>query len=223
MYSQQGGHSAALFIWAALMLKEIAEVRDEVVSRCGEKGDLETITKVFTELTIVDHIVFVRCDIPETNPIVGAFQRWSRSPAVYHGSETIVEIRYAEHLLRNTPMRRFVVCKELCHSLEIADGVCDISPTAMANLVTSFALMSAGSLGSISPTMQSELLAYTGAVELLCPLAERERVVEDLGRTPNHAEITDIAAKFEIPAPFLLASFQPSLMKAMDELFTNGR
>src|SRR4051812_46975095 len=110
------------------MLKAVASVRDEVLKRCNGKPhfDLEVITAVFTAVTAIDQLVFVQYDTPEENPIWGEFTRWTRQPGVYQSFETMVEIRYAQHLLKNEAWLRFIVCKELCHSLEAPDGAHDV-------------------------------------------------------------------------------------------------
>jgi hypothetical protein len=199
------------------MLKAVASVRDEVIKRCeGRDIDLETITKVFAGLTIVDVIVFIPFDTSSANPILGEFRRWSRSPAVYAGAETVVEIRYARHLSED--WRRFVVCKELCHSLETVQGSFVASQGAMDNLVGSFAIKSSGDIANIPPSLASELLAEAGALELLCPLAARKLI---LANNPK-IDIGELAKRFNIPPVYIELGFNPRYNQVIEWLFGNG-
>jgi hypothetical protein len=204
------------------MLKQVAGVRDEVLKRCvGREIDLETIVRVFTDMTVIDHVVFVRYDTSEENPIWGEFTRWSRRPSVYESFETIVEIRYASHLIAKEDWLRFIICKELCHSLEEPDGGHDVSPAAISKLVDSFALLSAGQeLEEMPVVMQNELLAQVVATELLFPLGERRRFIQDHGESPGENVINAAAAKFKIPPLFIRTSIRKGMLKSVESLLT---
>ncbi len=202
------------------MLKAVASVRDEVLRQCAaDKIDLQVITNVFTGLTIVDQIAFVGYEVPRENPIWGEFTRWSRQPGVYRSFETIVEIRYAKHL--SEAERRFVVCKELCHALDTEDGVCDVSTNAMNNLVDGFSLISAGNIKKLSPVMTSELIAHSGALELLCPLQVRKEILQNNGK-PDDEMLPKIAEKYLIPEMQLLWAFDEEHIKAMEWLLSHS-
>jgi hypothetical protein len=188
------------------MLKIVAGVRNEVVRRCsGRSIDLETITNVFRDMTVIDEIVFVRFDAGDDNPILGEFARWTYRPSTYSSAGEMVEIRYAAQL---TPeWRRFVVCKELCHSLEAVDGRY-VTAEGVDSLAQSFALRSsmANPKEFVSKLMAPEILAEAGAVSLLCPLTQRLSLIEN-GGPPNEEEIAQIAQDYNLPLPFARLAF----------------
>jgi hypothetical protein len=200
------------------MLKAIASVRDEVVKACnGREIDLETISRTFAALTIVDHIVYVCYDTPAENPIWGEFCRWTRRPSVYDPMETIVEVRYASHLSED--WRRLVVCKELCHALDVAEG-CHVATTAAVdNIVTSFSLRSAAqSPAQFAPGFQSEVIAEAGAIELLFPLAIRkERLASG-----TKLDAAQLAREFNLPLPYAEMAIKTEYIQAIEWLFANA-
>ena len=201
------------------MLKAVASVRDEVLKRCkGPHFELEIITVVFTTLTPIDKLVFVRYNTPDINPIWGEFTRWNQQPGVYAPFETIVEIRYAEHLLKKEDWLRFIICKELCHSLEAPDGAHDISTRAIEKLVDTFSLLSAKTkLGEVSPAFRLEMLAEVGALELLCPLSVRKEIIAKNG-PPTEAALQGIAQEYHLPLGYVVAAFDPDLITAVEGL-----
>ena len=188
------------------MLRAVAGVRDEILKSCAAQDiDLAAITRVFTALTIVDKIVFVRFDATPENPIWGEFCRWGRRPSVYSPMETIVEVRYASHL--DVKWRRFVVCKELCHSLDVAEGCHDASSGAIDNIVQSFSLRSHQRLGNYAfQPFQSEILAEAGALELLWPLSVRNEMI-----AAGPVDTDAVATTFLIPSSLSDSAFIKSL------------
>lgn len=207
------------------MLKAVAKVRDEVLKQCGgvNKVNLEVITRVFSGVTALDVIVFVRYEAPPENPIWGEFARWNRQPGVYQSFETIVEVRYAAHLLGpgKEDWRRFVICKELCHSLEAAQGSHDVSKAAMENLVDCFSLMSAGKYENLPRAAHIEILAEAGALELLCPLATRREILKANAGQLDDAALADIAREFNTPLEYIKTAFLPDQMQAIEWLLEN--
>ncbi len=203
------------------MFKSVARVRDEVVTRCRNRQiDLETITKVFVGLSVVDYIVFVRYDTLRENPIWGEFSRWSRSPSVYAPSETIVEIRYATHM--NETWRRFVVCKELCHSLEVDSGTHVVTPGAVDRLVGAFSMSSFGDRQvKMFDSFESELAAEAGAIELLCPLRKRKQIIAAEGQ-PSEPRLRRLAEEFNLPQSYTDIAFHPKYIEAIETQFENG-
>jgi hypothetical protein len=204
------------------MLKALVSVRDEILAKCGH-GDitLEIVTKVFVGLTVVDFIVFVRYVTPADNPILGEFTRWSRQPGVYTAAETIVEIRYADHL--SEPWRRFVVCKELCHSLETNSGSHTATNAAMSSLVDAFSILSSAgaSAPAIGAALGTELVAEAGAIELLCPLPKRKAIIAT-GVTMDDATCARLAAEFNVPEMYMKMAFDPKYVQVVEWLFENG-
>lgn len=199
------------------MLPAVLSVKTEVLNRCNvDSIDLETVAQVFTELTPIDEIIFVPYDTPPENPIWGRFTRWGQQPAAYAPFTTVVEIAYATHL--SEPWRRFVVCKELCHALEVGNGV---HANDIDRLVEAFVIKSAA--GDIDSThhvrvFAPELLAECGAIEILYPLEEREALlVEDA--TPGPDQKLAIAARFNLPIEYvelgLISEYNTTIRRLM--------
>jgi hypothetical protein len=205
------------------MLKQVSAVAAELSKLCDHHDlTLEQIVQMFTAVTVVDHIVFVRYDMPSENPIWGEFTRWARSPGVYAASETVVEIRYASHLLGNESWLRFVICKELCHSLDAPSGKHDVSERAVGDLVTKFSLLS--SLKGVSyadRVFRLEILAELGAIELLCPLPLRREYVAENG-VPNQEQCDSLAEKYCIPAMYMRDAFLVGNMDAIESIISAG-
>ena len=201
------------------MLRAVASVRDELLKRCPKPHfGLELITAVFFGLKTIDKHIFVRYDTPPENPIWGEFTRWNQQPGVYAPFETVVEIRYAAHLLRAEDWLRFIICKELCHSLEAPDGGHDVSSRTMERVVDTFSLLSAQrKLGEVCPTFNLEMLAEVGALELLCPLSVRKQIVAEKGQ-PDEKALVEIAAEYHLPVGYVTVGFLPEIMKTIEGL-----
>jgi hypothetical protein len=215
---------AARLLWAKKMFREIIGVRDAILARSAVRDiTLELITQVFTGVTSVDKIIYVRYNTPPENPIWGEFTRWTQQPGVYHGFESIVEIRYAEHLLApdKVDWLRFIICKELCHSLHAASGSHDVSQPGMDNLVAAFSLLSAGEADTENwrsgDGIIQELVAMAGAMELLCPIAERKKIVAAQGQ-PDDAAILHLAREFQVPAFYMKVAFGQEHMEVIGSM-----
>ncbi|MCA0448454.1 MAG: hypothetical protein LCH62_01640 [Proteobacteria bacterium] len=200
------------------MFKAIGAVRDEVLKRAaGGEITLEIVTKVFTDITVLDHIVFVGYEAPAGNPILGQFTRWSQHPGVYAGAETTVEIRYANNLSED--WLRLVICKELCHALEDPEGSHDVSNSAITKLVESFALLSAGKAQDREDgPFVNELLAVVAAGEILLPVVLRRRMLAEAGGVLSAAAIKKIAEDYKIPYAYAVYAFNPSCIQMVEWL-----
>jgi hypothetical protein len=132
---------------------------------------------------------------------------------------TVVEVRYAEHLLPS--FRRLVVCKELCHSVEAPDGKHAVSDDGIDDLVAAFSMASrdippSHNNAQSSPEFGVELLATTTAIEILCPFPLRKRLLK-AGGTIDHA---DIANKCCIPSRAVQMAFNETYNGWVEELMT---
>jgi hypothetical protein len=204
------------------MLKALVSVRDEILAKTGDgEITLATVSRVFVGLTVVDLIVYVEYDTPPSNPILGEFTRFSRRPGVYVPLETIVEIRYARHLEED--WRRFVVCKELCHSLETNSGSHMATNAAISNLVDAFSILSStgASTQNIGAALGTELVAEAGAIELLCPLPMRKPIMAS-NPTLDAAKCAKLAKDFNIPETYMKMAFDPQYVQVVEWLFENG-
>jgi len=213
---------AALF-FGSTMLKAVSQVSKALAQECvPHELDLERITSMFEKITAVDEVVFVRYNTAPQNPFWGEFTRWTMQPAVYAAFKTMVEIRYASHLLDKEDWLRFVVCKELCHSLEAPSGKHDVSERGVDDLVDKFSLISASkAIDDITASYQLEILAEVGAVELLCPLNIRKQIIAETG-SPDATKCKEIAAKYNLPFEYVLGSFDPGHMSIVEHLMNGG-
>lgn len=202
------------------MIKAIPDVRDEILKKCaGTPVDLETVSSVFKGLTIIDEIIYVEYDTPATNPIWGAFTRWSRQPSVYAASETFVEVRYASHL--SEPWRRFIICKELCHALDGDEGSHSVTRNQMNGLVQAFVLRSVqGVIQNMPAVMFSELAAEACAIEIMFPIKNRKEIIAS-GRQIDAAAIKEIAAEYNMPDSSVSTALDANYIQAIDWLFEN--
>jgi hypothetical protein len=122
------------------MFKTIRQVSAGLVREIGQgvPYTLETIVKAIEAYTPIDEVIYVGYDVPNTNPIWGQFWKYGHQPSVYSGLKVLVEIRYAIHL--DEPWYRFVVCKELCHSLDSDEGAHSVTNKSVERLMSSFSL-----------------------------------------------------------------------------------
>lgn len=191
------------------MFRAVANVRDEVLRRCGNgEITLGHVTAAFKQVTAIDEIVYAPYDVPKTNPIIGQFSRYTKSPGVYVPSKTLVEIQYASHL--DEAWRRMVVCKELCHALEAPEGVHSASNEGIDKLVEGFALLSSASdlkdhLKDDGGALGLEFMAEFGALEILFPLPRRKQLFEE-GMTPDQTKIMGLAAAYKIPPVYVVTA-----------------
>jgi hypothetical protein len=123
------------------MLKTVKQVSAGVIRDIGGNRtySLETITSAVEAYSPIDQIIYVGFQSDHTNPIWGQFRKYGHQPSVYSGMRTVVEILYARHL--NVAWRRFVVCKELCHSLETDEGTHSVSNRSVERIISGFSMM----------------------------------------------------------------------------------
>jgi hypothetical protein len=145
-------------------------------------------------------------DVPRTNPIWGAFRRFEQRDAVYADIVTIVEIRYAKHL--SEAEKRFVICKELCHSLEAPDGTHMVSDEGIDELMATFSVYSAEGKTSVLPAFGLEMLAEVSALEILCPFPIRKQRIDG----GAHLDCAAVAAEFGIPTHYAVLAFREHYM-----------
>lgn len=202
------------------MLRSAVPVLKEIFKRHPNGGaDLENISRIVIGVTRIDRVHYTRYDVPRTNPIWGSFRRFEQHDAAYAGVITGVEVRYAEHL--NESERLFVVSKELCHSLEAADGAHSVSDAAMDDLVAAFALYSADQpTDADQPTLDFsifdvEMLATASAVEMICPLPHRRKKIEACGENPDWAALS---VELNVPEPYLKPTSRPSYMNTIESI-----
>ena len=204
------------------MLKPVCKVARELCEMCEpHEFDLARIVGMIKAITVVDHVFFVQYDTPPENPIWGEFTRWSKQPGAYAAFETNVEIRYATHLLDKEDWLRFVICKELCHSLEAPSGKHDVSERGVDDLVDKFSLISSAQTPpNMTRVYHLELLAEVGAIELLCPLQTRKEILEKSGR-PDADACAAIAKKYNMPIGYVDGAFDPANIAAVESVI-NG-
>lgn len=179
------------------------------------------IKTAIERITNVDRIDMFAVPVPEGNPMIGRYERFDRAPAVYAPRpETVVEVTYADHL--NYCWTRFVVCKEMCQAVIDHEGVRITTPAQLLRLCQSLLLdeESRRSL-SFSPPFFSEQLAEFAAMEILCPIADRRKIVD---KREAGMEISDhqIAEAFRVPCDKVGPSFDPQTIRMVEQLYENG-
>lgn len=176
---------------------------------------LENVHNVIEAYTQIDKILYRRYEAAEDNPIWGEFQRWQQFEP-YKGEITIVEVRYASHL--NPEWKRFVVCKELAHSLDARKGVCTVEDADVKSLITELSISSAaGANASIAGN--AEKIAEAGAVEILLPLEYRIKRIADHGGEVSETLLAEIQNEHRLPIRYLRVAFDPEYIKLMRSIF----
>lgn len=190
------------------MLKDALRVRDAILAASGDGyASLQTITQIVSGVTAIDQVRFTSYDVPVDNPILGSFRRFERRLAAYEPVSTIVEVRYASHIPE--PMRRFVVCKELCHALEADNGAHHVSDREIENLVETFSLTSNSDItGPIPETFRLEQMAEVCSIEILCPLQRRKEILAS-----GQFVAAAVADQFNIPVMYAGLAFRPAYIE----------
>lgn len=193
------------------MLSTVAHVGDGIVKDLGERKfyTLENIVCAVEAYSPIDEIIYTSYNVPSKNPIWGQFWKYGRQPSTYSSFKTTVEIRYASHL--SAVWRRFVVCKEICHSLEADEGTHSFTDKAIERLVGAFSLSSAGQpKDSRHRPMQAELLAEAGAIELLIPYQVRSRNADcDISTSER------LCREYGIPEEYSYFAFSSEIMESV--------
>lgn len=193
------------------MKNTIDDVTRLLIRELGEENryTLQQICNAFEAVSPIDRVIYLSYDVPQSNPIWGQFWRYSQQPNLYRGLEATVEIRYAAHLDRN--WRRFVVCKELCHALDTDQGVHSATDRSIDRILNRFAWLSSARDFESFPAFDAETFAEIGALELLCPVHVRRRLISS-GR-PNE----ELADEFGIPQGFAEIAFDPHFVSMVEE------
>lgn len=186
------------------MLNSLRDVSEQTFQfACSGQCTLENVTNIVEAYTKIDKILFVRYEAEEDNPIWGEFFRWQQFEP-YKGEQTIVEVKYASHL--SLPWMRFVVCKELAHSLESVTGTHTVTDGEVSSLVTELSLISTSKNEGLSPAGSVEKLAEAAALEILLPLKLRQKLISDNGGVSDEF-IMDVANRHQIPLRYAYYGF----------------
>lgn len=201
------------------MLKQVFKIAAELRKIAApENLTIQQIIEMFRNVSVIDQIYFVQYESTPQNPIWGEFTRWSQRPSVYASMETAVEIRYASHLLQQADWLRFVICKELCHALEVSDGSHDASNATIVDLVARFSMMShRQDQDEISYAYSIEIMAEVGALEILCPLETRKAIIAAEGQL-NGNRLAELAQQYHLPITLIGWAFSPECIAAVEDL-----
>lgn len=115
---------------------------------------------------------------------------------------------------------RFVATKELCHALEEDATVRVKSFPALERLIKALQADHASEVGAVYPPFQSEITAEICALELLCPLRDRKRIIAKRAAT-GFSDMA-IAKAFVIPVAFVQMLFDPAFVAFMEATFSEG-
>lgn len=198
------------------MLKTVCQVSAGLHKELGEKYyNLENIVFAVEAYSPIDEVYYVGYDVPSHNPICGQFFKFVQTPNAYSSSKTVVEVRYALHL--DARWRRFVVCKEMCHSLEADEGTHSATDRSVDYLVNGFSLFSAKKVFGDNPlkAMNAEILAEVGALELLCPLAVRKKIIKTADG--NYDKFCEA---FGIPKYYADVAFNEDIVAAVKDMIS---
>ncbi|WP_156330489.1 hypothetical protein [Bosea vaviloviae] len=198
------------------MLKTVCQVSSGLRKELGEKYyNLENIVYAVEAYSPIDEVYYVGYNVPAKNPIYGQFFKFVQTPNSYASAKTVVEIRYALHL--DTQWRRFIVCKEMCHALDADEGTHSATDRSIEAIVSGFSLMSARQefLDNPLKAMTAEILAEIGAVELLCPLEVRSRII-----TEANGQYEKYCDEFGIPRQIASLAFNENIIASVRTMIT---
>jgi hypothetical protein len=199
------------------MLAAIKRIR-QLVDRRHPPGHLpyrvEDIRTSAQEVTDVDRIRFFEFPGEEQNPVKGRFRRYEGELGCYVGCGTVVEIDYDSTL--NFCWTRFVLVKEMCHSLEKDRTVRVSDFGTVERLIEAFRVPDPSGAAFAFPPFGSEKMAEFCALELLCPIRDRIKIVER--RAETKLSDMQIATAFRIPVHYVTALFAPSYVHLMSRI-----
>ena len=205
------------------MFARIRSITD-LVKSLTEAGHLPYtlghIKTAIERLANVDRIVIFAVPVPCDNPVIGRYQRFDKAPAVYAPRpETVVEVEYADHL--DPCWTRFVICKEMCQAVIDHESVRVATPAQLVRLCQSLLLDEESSRSlSFSPPFYSERLAEFAAMEILCPIENRRKIVDKRQAGGNISD-GEIAEEFCVPKAKVKYSFDPLTVGLVEELYAN--
>jgi hypothetical protein len=190
----------------------------QIVQRKQPTGSLpykiDDIRDAITQITNVDQIRFIEYH-DKDNPVVGRYKRYEVQLGVYEDFSTRVDIQYSSEL--NYCKKRYVMCKEMCHTF-IDDVTTRVStPDQITKLIDHLILpeISREVISAFGP-FTTENLAKIAAVELLCPIDDRKRVL----KLRKEKDISDskIAIEFRVPTEIIKVAFDPKYVQFMDSM-----
>ncbi|HEX5453581.1 MAG TPA: hypothetical protein VFX06_07295 [Stellaceae bacterium] len=202
------------------MLDAVRRIR-AIVDRRHPPGHLpyklEDIRAAIVEVTGIDFIRFNK--YPDgadenLNPVRGRFRRYEGQYVPYSGNGTVVEIDYANSL--NFCWTRFVVCKEICHSLEEDSTVQVSSFPEIERLIEALQSAHPVEISAAYRPFLSERTAQICALELLCPIRDRRRMIEN-GSAKKYSEM-QIATAFRIPVDYIKTLFDPAYVGLISKI-----
>ena len=205
------------------MFEAVKRIR-RIVDKRHERGHLpyrvQDIHAAVIEVTGIDCVRFYGFPDDGTNPVWGRFRRYSGEIAPYAGNGCIVEIDYNQSLEARPWDLRFTATKELCHALEDDPTVRVKSCPELEQLVKALQADHTSQVSAIYPPLQSESIAEVCALELLCPLRDRLKLVGNGAR----AGLSDmqIAQAFVIPVGLVPFLFEPAVNTFMATIFGDG-
>lgn len=183
--------------------------------------EIEVIKKAIIDCGYVDEINICEVSIEiknrMSNPVKGCFERYRQPQAVYdHNPRDIVNIHFQSSL--NYCWRRFVVCKEMCHSFIDDKDSWVKDESALIELADWLRLPPEHkeSLHSFAQSIQSEKIAEVVALELLCPVQLRKQVAEK--RKEQHISDRTIATEFRVPTVFVDLIFRQNYIERVGKV-----
>ena len=192
------------------MFKQVRSVSNHLFNGGNSYRSLEQIAQAVQTLTAIDEISYVGFEVPAANPVLGQFRRFTRQPSVYSSYNVLVEVLYATHLSEG--MKRYVICKELCHALGSNEYNHTTTDAEVTALVESFALRSA--LQKVNQEIiREEFAAEVAAIELLCPVSVRRQYIAK-GQNHHH----DCCATYKLPAELCHMFFSEELIEITEAL-----
>lgn len=205
-------------------VKNIRRVVDKTHPRGHLPYKVGDIHRAVTEVTSVDRILFNGYYDPDCdNPIWGRFRRFEGAElGPYAGRGCVIEIDYNKALESKPHLLRFVVVKEMCHALE-GDQSLRVSGAAdMERLIKALQSQHPAEAGAVFRPFLSEKMAEVCALELLCPLRDRKRIIAKRGSAEEMSDMA-IAKAFWIPVEYVGFLFDPQFAVFMEECFGDGK
>lgn len=167
---------------------------------------IEHICEVVEAATDIDRLVIEGVPVEE-NHIWGRYRRFEQSAAVYGNEETIVIVEYSTQL--DDSWRRFVVCKELCQALLHDSETQADSRDKIIKLINELRVSPADYDDiDFSPPSDSERIALLSALEILCPLEDREAILDRCSTKNIQPDHKELALAFHIPLTVVTPIFQ---------------
>lgn len=194
------------------MLKPARQTAKGLMKELGRGNyyPLQNIIFAIEAYTAIDQVIYVGFDVPTINPIWGQFQKYVAGPKLYASSQTTVEVRYNKNL--SDEWRRFVVCKEMCHALEVDQGTHSNSIRSIDRIMNRFSLYSANKpIDKSFPAFDAESLAEIAALELMCPLDVRKEIA-------GTKDAEELCLEYGIPDAYWRIAFDQEYINIIEGL-----